>query len=149
MTRRYTYKRHFILYHWAPVARRKSIQKQGIRIKKPLTCHCDQGDGWTAHYSCWSDSPSLAWALSARFVNEPGEWDLWMVWSNVPKTPLGRRDDLGKRNYPSEYRIFENIPVRHLWHCGTKTMTPRKRIRAEQLQRGRVVPKSTDKCREK
>lgn len=136
--RKRVYKRPFLLYHWSPVERRNSILKKGLRISQKPEASCLED--WCAPYICFSDSPSLAWALSARFLNKASEWDLWMCWSNAGPLgkPIGRRDDL---TFPTEYRVFENIPKKKLWLVGTRSHVSRKRLRSESVHGGKIVPK--------
>lgn len=114
-------RRPFPLYHWSPVERRASILRHGL---KPGQLSRD-GE-WRPPYVCFSDSPSLGWALSGAFSDKAGEWDLWMMWSNVPKR-LKRRRDLGRG--PTEYRVFEQVPKRSLWHVGVRAHKPRRSTR--------------------
>ena len=65
----------FILFHWSPVARRKSIDRWGLRPGSKSMC-----GRWKPPYVCFSRSPSMAWGLSPR-MHKRGRWDLWMVWS--------------------------------------------------------------------
>jgi len=111
--------RPFLLYHWSPVERRPQIQRRGLRPK--ALSRCGQ---WNAPYVCFSDSPSLAWILSAGMTDAPGEWDLWMVWSNVP-SKLKRRTDLENgHGRPTEFRVHEPIPKSKLWHVGVRSHRP-------------------------
>ena len=66
--------RPFILFHWSPVSRRKSIIRHGLCPGKP-----SRDKQWRPPYVCFSRSPSLAWALSAGFSERRGKWDLWQV----------------------------------------------------------------------
>lgn len=55
--------------------------------------------------------------------NEPGIYDLWMVWSNAldgyEKLAVGQR-------LTSEYRVYHRIPKRNIWHVGVREYKPRK-----------------------
>lgn len=104
-------KRPFILYHWSPASRRKSIMRNGlIPGKKPVQ------SSQAFPYLCWSDSPSLAWALSGVYDNTGQEWDLWMTWSNR-LGKLEKRRDLG---FPTEYRNFQRVPKKDMWLVGSR-----------------------------
>ena len=109
----------FILYHWAPLSRRKQIQKLGLCPGKP-----SRDKEWKPPYVCFSDSPSLAWALSAAFSDEPELWDLWMVWNNVPagyeRLPTLSDDKRG----PTEFRVYERIFKKDIWHVGSRQFSP-------------------------
>lgn len=109
-------KRPFLLYHWSPVERRSKILRYGLRTNVPSRC----GE-WKPPYICFSDSPSMAWILSANMADTPGEWDLWMMWSNVP-SKLTRRNDLKNgRGRPTEWRVSESIPKRAIWYVGQRS----------------------------
>ncbi len=109
----------FPLYHWSPVERRRKIMRQGLRVG--ITSRCGQ---WKPPYVCFSDSPALAWALSGGMSDVPGDWDLWMMWSNVP-AKLTRRNDLENgRGRPTEFRAHESIPKSKLWHVGVRSHHP-------------------------
>lgn len=115
-------KKPFILFHWSPSSRRKSIMRRGLRVGRP---HVTHSDGWRAGYLCFSASPSLAWVLSAKAVNAPGEWDLWMTWSCGFEKPLRRIRWTGPE--VKEFRTKENVPKGRLWFVGTRYCDPRKR----------------------
>lgn len=129
--RKRIYKKPFLLYHWSPVERRGQILKHGLRINSRPVQHSQEFP-----HICFSDSPSLAWALSAHCMNTGGEWDLWMMWSNILDNPIGRREDLG---FPTEYRVYENIPKKHIWHVGTKVCKVRKRATMVRHADGRII----------
>lgn len=131
--RKRVYQKPFLLFHWAPVERRASISRRGLLINSKPVQHSQEFP-----HTCFSDSPSLAWALSARCMNVGGEFDLWMCWSNSGRDylPIGRRDDLGK--YPTEYRVYEDILPGELWRVGSRVHTPRKRRVAEKVHGGKV-----------
>lgn len=106
----------FPLYHWSPVERRKQILRFGLKPHSKSRC-----GQWKPPYVCFSDSPSLAWGLSACFSDGPGEWDLWMMWSNSPtgyETLTTGHNPSGK---PTEYRVYERVPKSKLWHVGVRT----------------------------
>jgi len=103
--------RTFLLYHWAPSSRRKSILKKGLLVKQ---LHAAHSKGWQADYLCFSDSPSYAWALSGHTKRR----DLWMVWSNSIPDLCYRSDEVGKR--PSEYRTARSLPPSKIWFVGTR-----------------------------
>lgn len=102
------------LYHWSPTARRKGIEKRGLC---PSSRSVDRA--WKPPYVCYSDSPSMAWALSGRFHTEVPEWDLWMTWSNIPAgleiMPLDGDHDVIK-----EVRVYERIYKRDLWYVASR-----------------------------
>lgn len=109
--------RPFILYHWSPVARRKSILRSGLVPCKPSRC-----GQWRPPYLCFADSPSLAWALSAGMKKEPGEWDLWMCWSTAAGKLKRLSNPVRGATYkrPTEWRTKDRVFKRHLWHVGTR-----------------------------
>jgi hypothetical protein len=49
--------RPFIVYHWAPISRRKSIQRRGLVVGSRCVVRTP---GWKPTYLCFSDSPSYA-----------------------------------------------------------------------------------------
>ena len=110
----------FILFHWSPVSRRKQVQRRGLCPGSRSRSRCGQ---WNPPYVCFSHSPSQAWALSAAMMDEPGEWDLWMVWSNVPSSYKTRSNDGSGK--PTEYRVYERIWKRDIWYVGTRSYHPR------------------------
>jgi len=111
--------RPFILYHWAPLSRCASIKRRGLRVGRRSR------DGvWKAPYICFSDSPSLAWALSAQMQTHHKRWGLFMVWSTACGK-LKRRTDMPGR--PTEFRARADIAARHLWFVGSRSIKQRKR----------------------
>lgn len=108
----------FLLYHWSPSERREKIKRRGLRLACSPVTHSQR-----YQYLCWSDSPSLAWALSGTHSEVEGEWDLWMAWSDWIGR-IKRRTDLG---HPTEWRSFENVPKSKIWLVGTRRHKPRKR----------------------
>lgn len=104
----------FVLYHWAPTARRKQITRHGLRPSSRSV------DGlWKPPYVCFSDNPSLAWSLSGRFHPEITPWDLWMTWSDVPAGYEALPFDGGAAGV-KEYRVYERIYKRNLWRVGSR-----------------------------
>lgn len=113
----------FLLYHWAPLHRRADIEKHGLVIGSKTVIHTP---GWTPTYLCFSDSPSLAWALSGQTSAVAGWWDLWMVWSNeLPGGVLWREDYQGKT--PAEFRTKQSVPKGKLWYVATRNHQPKKK----------------------
>ncbi len=58
----------------------------------------------------------LAWHLSGRYYPDIPAWDLWQVYSdNLDgwECITDTRDD-GKSTYVKEYRVYHNIPKRHV-----------------------------------
>jgi hypothetical protein len=111
-------KRLFPLYHRSPSDRREKIARRGLRLACSPVTHSQK-----FQYLCWSDSPSLAWALSATHSEVEGDWDLYMTWS----THIGRierRTDLG---HPTEWRSFENVPKAKIRFVGTRRHIPRRK----------------------
>lgn len=73
---------------------------------------------WKPPYVCFSASPSLAWALSVRIHRAIPEWDLWMIWSDVPTGyEVLYNDGDGS---PKEYRVYERVFKRDLWYVGSR-----------------------------
>jgi hypothetical protein len=107
----------FPLFHWSPYIRRNQIERKG------LVPGSRSIDGvWKPPYVCFSPDPELAWALSGRIHPEVEMWDLWMTWSNVPRGMEACIDcarDTGK-HYVKEYRVYERIFKRDIWHVGCK-----------------------------
>lgn len=111
----------FLLYHWSPSERRAGIIKRGLVIGSK---HATHSDGWRANYLCFSDSPSHAWGHSGGFKNQPGDWDLWMVWSNL--IPDLKRLDHQDKTKPCEFRTRLSIKKRNIWYVGTRSHGPCK-----------------------
>lgn len=105
-----------ILYHWSPTSRRKAILRRGF---VPGSWSTDRL--WKPPYVCFSDSPSLAWALSGGTgrgaLHE--SWDLWMVHSDrlegYEELPFDDEPDRIK-----EYRVYHRIYKRDLWYVATR-----------------------------
>jgi len=108
---------HFVLYHWSPRKRREGILRNGLCPHKPgvLT-------QWKPPYVCFSDSPSLAWALSAEFARKKHFWDLWMVWSNQvePYEMISNIVTEVGTCKPTEYRIYKRVPKSKIWFVGSR-----------------------------
>lgn len=114
--------RPFLLFHWSPRSRRKSILRHGLCPKKKSRC-----GQWRPPYICYSRCPSLAWVLSAEFSGKTGWWDLWQVWSdNVGEWESLPYDNNPSYPYPKEHRVYKRIPKRHIWHVGSRKYQPRK-----------------------
>jgi len=60
--------------------------------------------------------------------DEPGMWDLWMVWSN--KLEGYETLALGGDHKPTEYRVYHRIPKRDIWYVGSREYKARRRARA-------------------
>lgn len=109
-----------LLYHWSPTRRREGIRLHGIRVGVLSTDRL-----WRPPFSCWADSPSLAWGLSGmmpRAKDEPS-WDLWMLWSDrlhgYEALPFDAEN--GGPERIKEYRVYYDIPSEDLWLVGTRT----------------------------
>lgn len=104
-----------LLYHWAPIERRPSIQRRGLvpgsRSRDRL---------WRPPYVCFSDSPSLAWALSGGMPGNRGTtWDLWMTDTDrLDGYEALFFDDEPERM--KEARVYHRVYKRDLWHVGTR-----------------------------
>lgn len=121
--KRRRYKRPFILYHWTPVSRRKQILKQGLRVGRKPVVHSQ-----AFQYLCFSNSPSMAWALSA--VHYPtGEWDLWMCWSDCVDGSIAKREDLNPLT--TEFRFYQDIPKSKIWLVGTREYKGRRKAKKD------------------
>jgi len=105
----------FLLYHWAPRVRRKSILRHGLKTGQKAVGHVQIDK---ASYLCLCDSPSFAWALSGNFVQGIKHWDLWMVWSSDIVDLLYRGDHVGQM--PAEYRTRHAIPKSGIWLVGSR-----------------------------
>jgi len=105
------------LYHWAPAARRKQINRYGLRPGMRTTT----SSGWKAPYVCFADSPAWAWALSGGMRYTPnGEWDLWQTW----QADLVEPQVLATPDRPSgiyEVRTEHRVYKRDLWLVGGRT----------------------------
>jgi len=114
-------RRPFLLFHWSPIGRRKRIEKEGL-----CPGNLSKDKDWRPPYICFSRSPSIAWGLSAMTTDEPGYWDLWMVWSTeVPKGwETLSTDGSGK---PTEYRVYDRIKKSKVWYVGTRLRKLRAR----------------------
>lgn len=108
------------LYHWSPRARRKQILRYGFRPNmRPTT---SSGLDWRAHYTCFADTPSWAWALSGGMSWTPeGEWDLWET--NLYQLKDNRVVILPDEERPSgiyEVRVEGRIFKRQIWYAGSR-----------------------------
>lgn len=105
------------LYHWSPTERRGQINRYGFRPSMRSV------DGlWKPPYVCFSDSPSLAWAISGQLRPEIPSWDLWMMWSDVPSGMEVLPFDVepGQRERIKEYRVYERVFKRDIWYVATR-----------------------------
>jgi hypothetical protein len=112
-----------LLYHWSPVERRERIETEGL---VPGSWSTDAL--WRPPYLCFSDSPSLAWALSPMMPRGQAyrHWDLWMVWSKKIARYETVLFEVGELDPGAikEYRVFETIPHERLWFVGTRPLEP-------------------------
>lgn len=110
----------FPLYHWSPTSRRKSILRRGIDVGQWSPDRI-----WKPPCSCWASNPELGWALSGALTREKKieSWDLWMTWSDVPKSFEEIVDYYrnSNRSYVKEYRVYERIFKRDLWYVATRS----------------------------
>lgn len=107
----------FPIFHWAPESRRLSIARKGL---VPGSLSIDRV--WRPPYVCYARDPELAWELSGRLHKEIEIWDLWMTHSDVPSGMEAIIDcarDTGL-HYVKEYRVYERVYKRDLWHVGIK-----------------------------
>lgn len=109
----------FLMFHWAPVERRRSITRHGLTPGKRSRC-----GQWKPPHICFSNSPSWAWAASAGLSEERGEWDLWMCWSGEAS---GYERLPNARAQCAEYRVYETIPKSKIWFVGTRLREPGRR----------------------
>lgn len=108
------------LFHYSPTDRRASIQRRGLQLSRPpvtSTARCD--------YICLSQSPSLAWSLSAGACGQRGqEWDCWQV-------VLDADDEVEVRpfmgNRIQELRVRNAIPKSRIWLVGSRAVPLRGR----------------------
>jgi len=98
------------LYHWSPSGRRSQILRVGIVPGSRPTVQSAP-----APFTCWSDSPALAWALSGMSHGAGTGWDLWMAWLPEGATPI---DD----HRPCEFRVFEALSPARIWYVGSRTL---------------------------
>lgn len=110
---------YFLLYHWSPVSRRKSILKHGLVPWKRAVTNI-----YRAPYVCFCRTPNMAWALSAM-QHGPGKWDLWCVWSHHVGSYTTRRQN-GPQWWKREYRVPRRIPKSRLWYVGTREFKSRR-----------------------
>lgn len=120
--------RPFLLYHWSPVSRRKSILRHGLRPN-----HRSRDGSWKPPYLCWCRYPGTAWSLSAVHTERAARWDLWCVWSDRVGPWITRNCNEGRNArkfwWYTEYRSFQRVPKSKLWHVGTRKFVPRaKRV---------------------
>ncbi len=106
------------LYHWAPSARRRSIQRLGL-----VPGRLNVTGELRPPYVCFADNPVLAWSLSGRMHPEIPEWDLWMVFAGhvEVRRRIDTFSDTGRR-YVLEYRVHDRIPKRHVRYVGTRAV---------------------------
>lgn len=107
----------FLLYHWSPKDRRKSIEHYGLRPGHLSTDHI-----WRPPVVCFAESPSLAWSLSADTGRgrQHQFWDLWMVWSSTLLESGGYEIIPMDDGTPREYRFYFRVWKRDLWYVGTR-----------------------------
>lgn len=118
--------RPFMLYHWSPRSRRKSILRHGL---KPGSRSHDAS--WRPPYVCFCRNPNSAWALSATHTTKRQTWDLWAVWSDY----AGKYRTVNNTRHPrkswwlTEYRASVRIPTRNVIYVGSRVRDLRKRFR--------------------
>lgn len=104
------------LFHWAPAARRKQIQRYGLRPRSRSTT----STGLRTPMVCFADSPSWAWALSGNMSWTPnGWWDLWETTMDALEDPIIRPTSdrvSGIYEVRTEHRVFK----RDLWFVSSR-----------------------------
>ena len=113
--------RPFLLYHWSPVSRRKSILRLGLvpgRRSRDLA--------WRSPYLCFCRFPNTAWALSATHSGAAGRWDLWCAWSDAARPYRVHNFHSKAKWWLAEYRVHHRIPKKDIWHVGTRHRRPRR-----------------------
>jgi hypothetical protein len=116
------------LYHWAPTARRRSIERLGlVPGKTPTICSPD----WRAPYVCLAENPRWAWQLSGEMVDILGclpveHWDLWQVslGDGHKITRLRNIEPRTDRRY-YEWRVHDRIYKRGVWLVGVRVAPQR------------------------
>ena len=102
----------FALYHWAPAARRKQIQRYGLRPGSLSSCRM-----WRPPYVCLADGPIQAWRLIGQFRPAIRDWDLWLTGAaSLHGYEVIPWDD----GTPREYRIYHRIFKRDLLYVGSR-----------------------------
>lgn len=107
------------LYHWSPAARRKQILRYGLRVAQRPVTHADSG--FRAPYVCLGETPSWAWALSGKFADLPGAWDLWQVNVNGKRGEVV--DTYDDDHQWHEVRVHERIYKAQMWRVATREVT--------------------------
>lgn len=104
-----------LLFHWSPRARRKQIERYGLRPSMRAST-----SQWKAPYVCFADSPSWAWALSGNMRWTPsGDWDLWSVWMRDLKDPVIMPTPdrpSGLYEVRTEHRVYKS----DIWWVGSR-----------------------------
>lgn len=113
--------RPYLLYHWAPRSRRKSILRHGLCPNKPS----HEYPGWRPPYVCFALYPSCAWQLSAAHTKRKGKYDLWCVWSDKAKPFV--KINVNDRWWLDEYRVRHRLPASKVWFVGTREYKPRSK----------------------
>ncbi len=103
------------LYHWSPRERRESILRLGLVPGK-----LSKDGSFRPNYICFAASPSLAWRLSGHMSDITDQWDLWMIWSNVPSR-YRTHSACNKPRCCVEYRVFERVYKRNVWYVACRT----------------------------
>lgn len=113
----------FLVYHWSPSLRRKSIARKGLVPGK-----ISVEKAWKPPFICFSYSPSLAWTLSAMrtdYDNQHKSWDLYMAWAQT----LGAWEMIPfDDGSPREYRVYRPILRSEIWFVGTRTLAGEKEV---------------------
>ena len=127
-------KRPFLLYHWSPTDRRKSILHDGLCPGKRGNINGNElvDENYRADCVCFTQSPSSSWALSPAIVGQRTKnacsWDLWMVWST--SADFKKEPKVNDGWQMREYRSMERIPKSKIWLVGTREFVPVKRKKA-------------------
>ncbi len=106
-----------IVFHWAPVSRRRSIERAGL---KPGSV--SRNRQWRPPFISYSPDP--AWALaSANSYHEVAEpMDLWQV--DLDEAPITHSETFSHSPDPHapvvEVRLYERIPARFATRLATR-----------------------------
>lgn len=111
------YEPYRMLYHWSPRARRKQIERYGLRPGMRTTTTTENLGGLAI---CFADSPSWAWALSGDMRWTPdGIWDLWQTSLDRITDPVVMACDTrpsGLYEVRTEHRVYK----RDIWYVGSR-----------------------------
>ena len=102
-------------YHWAPVSRRRSIERVGL---KPGSL--SRRRTWRPPFVCFGSDPAWALASADSYKIVAEAMDLWQVDLSVVSGFESFSHDPDPHAPIREMRVYERIPARFLTRLATR-----------------------------